>query len=66
MTNLKTIVNPTTQSRLKEVDFESLPFGKIFSDHMFVIDYADGKWQQGYIMPYGDMPLSPATSALHY
>ncbi len=55
-----------TRSRVSEVDFENLVFGKIFSDHMFVVDYQDGSWQNPQLLPYGDMGMSPATSALHY
>jgi branched-chain amino acid aminotransferase len=43
-----------------------LEFGKIFSDHMFAVDYHDGEWQEPQIVPYGDMAVSPANSALHY
>ncbi len=54
------------ESRLPTIDFDNLPFGKTFSDHMFTADYADGKWQNLQILPYGDISLSPAISALHY
>ena len=56
----------TQQSRLSEVDFDNLHFGKTFSDHMFVCDFKDGQWQDAQIVPYGHVPMSPATSALHY
>jgi branched-chain amino acid aminotransferase len=56
----------TTHSRLSETDFDNLPFGKTFSDHMFVADYADGEWKNFQIIPYGEIGLSPAISALHY
>ena len=59
-------ITKTSASRLKETDFNDLPFGRIFSDHMFVADYADGKWQNFQIMPYGDLSLSPAIASLHY
>jgi branched-chain amino acid aminotransferase len=54
------------KSRLSEVDFDNIPFGKVFSDHMFMADYIDGKWTQPRIVPYEPIPLSPAISALHY
>ncbi|MET4074938.1 branched-chain amino acid aminotransferase [Hymenobacter sp. UYCo722] len=57
---------PTTESRLATQDFDHLEFGKAFSDHMFVVDYRDGEWQDAQILPYGDIPVSPANSALHY
>ena len=56
----------TTASRLSEVDFGQLEFGKVFADHMFFVDYHDGQWQEPQIVPYGDMSVSPANSALHY
>lgn len=59
-------IQPTTASRLPELDFDQLEFGKAFADHMFVADYRDGEWQDAQILPYGDMTVSPANSALHY
>lgn len=63
---MKITLQKTTESRLATVDFSHLPFGKIKSDHMFVVDYYDGAWQDARIVPFGPIPLSPATSALHY
>jgi len=31
-------------SSLSQVDFDDIAFGKVFSDHIFVMDYKDGKW----------------------
>ncbi|MCD8740617.1 branched-chain amino acid aminotransferase [Mucilaginibacter roseus] len=59
-------ITKTTQPRLQETDFDNLPFGKTFSDHMLMVDYADGEWKNFQILPYGDISLSPAISALHY
>jgi branched-chain amino acid aminotransferase len=59
-------ITKVAQSRLKEVDFNNLPFGKVFSDHMLVADYIDGAWQTPEIIPFGDIPLSPSLSALHH
>lgn len=56
----------TTTSRLKEVDWKHLEFGKTISDHMLVCVYENGEWEQPQILPYGDLQLSPATLALHY
>ncbi|NBU72042.1 MAG: branched chain amino acid aminotransferase, partial [Bacteroidetes bacterium] len=53
-------------SRLSQVDFDNLPFGSTFADHMFLCDFRDGKWCDPRIMPYQSLSLSPATSALHY
>ncbi len=59
-------IQKTEKSRLSEVDWNNLPFGKVFSDHMFVMDYKDGQWSNPKIQPYGDLSMSPATSVLHY
>lgn len=53
-------------SRISEVDFANIPFGKIFSDHMFIADYYNGDWRDTRIVPFGNMSLHPATFALHY
>ncbi|PTQ93229.1 branched chain amino acid aminotransferase [Mucilaginibacter yixingensis] len=59
-------ITKTQQSRLAQTDFSNLPFGQIFTDHMLVVDYADGEWKNFQIVPYGPLELSPAISALHY
>jgi branched-chain amino acid aminotransferase len=59
-------IQQTTASRLGELDPANIEFGKIFSDHMLAVDYAGGEWQEPQIIPYGDMAVSPANSALHY
>lgn len=56
----------TSHPRLAETDFNNLPFGKIYTDHMFVADFEDGEWKNFEIMPYGEIQMSPAISALHY
>jgi branched-chain amino acid aminotransferase len=59
-------VQRVTKSRLSTIDFNNLGFGNHISDHMLVVDYSNGQWQEPKIMPYGDMQLSPAMLALHY
>jgi branched-chain amino acid aminotransferase len=42
-------------------------FGRIFTDHMVTIRYADGKgWYDARVEPRGPIPLDPATAVLHY
>ena len=41
-------------------------FGRYFTDHMVVIDYADGAWSDPRVVPYGPFSLDPATMVLHY
>lgn len=59
-------VEPTSTSRLSQVDFHNLKFGQIMSDHMLVAEYNHGKWEDVSIVPYGDLTISPSMSALHY
>lgn len=53
-------------SRLPEIDFGKLQFGRVFSDHMFLAEYENGTWNSAKIMPYGDIPFSPASCVFHY
>lgn len=53
-------------SRIGEVDLSNLPFGSVFSDHQFIMDFDDKKWKSGKIQPYQNMMLSPAAMVLHY
>lgn len=59
-------IHRVKESRLAEVDFANIPFGKIYTDHMFMADYRNSEWKNFRIVPYGYMPISPATTALHY
>ena len=59
-------VTRTTNSNLPNIDFDNLKFGKIMSDHMFVVDYADGEWRDARIEPVKPLAIHPANSALHY
>lgn len=59
-------VQRTEASRLASVDFDHIPFGRTFSDHMFVVDYHNGEWQDARIVPFGPLPMHPAMSGIHY
>lgn len=59
-------IKKTKNSRIREVDFNNLPFGKVYSDHMMYCDYIDGKWQRPQIVPYGPMEFDPSTKVFHY
>lgn len=59
-------IQPIKQSKIDTVDFNDLKFGSIFSDHMFVCDYIDGKWQNPTIKPYGAIELDPSAKIFHY
>ncbi|MEA2695773.1 MAG: branched-chain amino acid aminotransferase [Myxococcales bacterium] len=44
-----------------------LVFGRLFTDHMAVIDYEEGRgWFDPRIIPYGPLTLDPAAAVLHY
>lgn len=59
-------VRRTAQSRLHEVDFNHLEFGKTISDHMLLSAWSKGSWQSPEILPYGPVSFTPAMLALHY
>lgn len=59
-------VRRTNHSKIRDVDFENLEFGKYVADHMLVCDYAAGEWQRPLIVPFANLSINPATLALHY
>jgi branched-chain amino acid aminotransferase len=59
-------VTKTAKSKIDEIDFNNLPFGKYFTDHMLEVDYANGEWQNVSIKPFQNLSLSPALAAIHY
>lgn len=60
-------VELTKAPKAKPVDEHHLPFGDLFTDHMFLMDYDDGQgWHDPRIVPYGPLPIDPAAMVLHY
>lgn len=59
-------IRETSHSRIHEVDFDHLEFGKYISDHMLICDYYDENWHELQIVPFANLSLSPATLAFHY
>ncbi|MDR0406192.1 MAG: branched-chain amino acid aminotransferase [Clostridiales bacterium] len=60
-------IRKTTAPRVKPSDETGLGFGRSFTDHMFIMDYTDGKgWHDPRIVPYGPLALEPSTMTLHY
>ena len=57
--------NPATADERAKI-LEAPGFGKFFTDHMVRLDYRDGAWSDGAVVPYGPLQLDPATMALHY
>ncbi len=59
-------ISITTQAERKVTDTKSVPFGKVPTEHMFIAEYSDGKWQNAKVVPFHDLTLSPLTLCLHY
>src|SRR5436190_2871301 len=59
-------IRKASHSRLHEIDFKHLQFGKHFSDHMLICDFHDEQWHEPIIVPFANLSLSPATLAFHY
>ncbi len=60
-------ITKTTTPKAKPTDESKLGFGKVFTDHMFVMDYsADKGWHDARIVPFDYIPIHPAASVLHY
>lgn len=59
-------IEPVSKSRVGDVDLDNPGFGTVFSDHMAVISYSDGKWQTPRIVPFAEFKCSPSLISLHY
>lgn len=53
-------------SKIKDVDFDNLSFGSIYTDHMLVCDYKNGQWQAPKVVPYQPITLDPSSKIFHY
>ncbi len=59
-------ITKTTNPKQKP-DQNDLGFGQYFSDHMFIMDYTEGKgWHDPRIVPYAPLELDPSCMVLHY
>ena len=54
------------QSRWDKDTWKDTGFGSVFSDHMFIVKYKDGQWQDAQIKPYGTINILPSLHTLHY
>ena len=55
------------ENRKAKPDQNALGFGRHFTDHMFIMDYTEGKgWHDARIVPYGPLSLDPACMVFHY
>jgi branched-chain amino acid aminotransferase len=55
------------QLRKRPADESNLGFGDIVTDHMFLMDYEQGKgWFNARIEPYHSLAIDPAAMSIHY
>ncbi len=45
---------------------DKLGFGLVLAPVMYSVDYADGRWGRGSLLPYGPIEIAPGARALHY
>lgn len=64
--NLEIDIKRSSNSKIGEVDFNNLSFGKVFTDHILVCDYKDGTWNIPQIVPYQPISLEPSSKIFHY
>ncbi|UFU01177.1 branched-chain amino acid aminotransferase [Radiobacillus kanasensis] len=66
MGNQEIKVTHTTSKKTKP-NPDTLEFGKIFTDHMFIMDYSqENGWHSPRIIPYQPITLDPAAIVFHY
>lgn len=53
-------------TKIKDVDFDNLKFGHVFSDHMLECNFKNGKWQAPKVVPYQAITLDPSAKIFHY
>jgi len=66
MSDFKINITLSNNSNINNIDFDNIKFGQVNTDHMFMCEFKNGVWEDGKIMPFQKIPLSPGTSALHY
>lgn len=54
------------ESKVTTLDFDNIPLGTTFTDHMFICDYENGEWRNPRIEPLQSIATHPAAMALHY
>ncbi len=60
-------ITKTSTPKEKPAKGTPLGFGHIFTDHMFIMNYTEGKgWHDARIEPYHNIELSPAAMVFHY
>ncbi len=56
-----------TKTPKTKPDYNNLGFGRYFTDHMFLMNYEEGKgWHDARIVPYAPFELEPSCMVFHY
>ncbi|MFX1481711.1 MAG: branched-chain amino acid aminotransferase [Promethearchaeota archaeon] len=64
--NIEINLVPPAERKPKPLDVLKVPFGTVFTDHMFTMHYINGHWTDARIRAYGPLSLNPAALCLHY
>jgi branched-chain amino acid aminotransferase len=60
-------IHPTATRKPRPTNTASLGFGQTFTDHMFLVDFEEGRgWHDARVIPYGPLSIDPAASVLQY
>ena len=60
-------ITKTTTPKQKPLDESKLGFGRVMTDHMFLMNYDAGQgWHDARVVPYGPLELDPSCMVLHY
>lgn len=59
-------IEKSLTSKINTIDFDQLDFGRVFTDHMFVCDFKNGKWENPTIRPYQALQIDPSARVFHY
>lgn len=64
---IKKVAVPEAKRKAKVADESKLGFGRIFTDHMLMVEWKSGKgWVDARIEPYAPFILDPACTVFHY
>ena len=56
----------SNSTKIVDVDFNSIKFGEIFTDHMFECNFVNGDWETPEIRPYKSIEMDPSSHVFHY
>ena len=59
-------IHRTDITKINDVDFNSINFGEIFTDHMYECNFKNSSWNLPVIKPYKSIKIAPSASVFHY